>query len=105
RKVVGEGGYYHVINFLHGLQMTDLTADPEINTISNIMPENNFPAPVKSDIPDFPSIDTWINLKTLGAVGDGITDDTKAIQEAIDKYPAIYVPSGWYRVSQTIKLK
>ena len=44
-------------------------------------------------------------MKTLGATGDGITDDTKAIQDAIDKYPTIYVPSGWYRVSQTIRLK
>ena len=55
--------------------------------------------------PTLPAIDTWVNLKTLGATGDGTTDDTKAIQDAIDKYPTIYVPTGWYRVSQTIKLK
>jgi hypothetical protein len=23
------------------------------------------PAPVQKDIPDFPSIDTWVNLKSL----------------------------------------
>jgi sugar lactone lactonase YvrE len=105
KRVVGEGAYYHVVNFMHGLQMDSLQADPAINTVGKIMPVDKFPTPPKSDIPEFPSIDTWVNLKTLGAVGDGITDDTKAIQDAIDKYPTIYVPSGWYRVSQTIKLK
>ena len=105
RKVVAEGSYYHVINFLHGLQMSDLKADAEPGTISNIVPEEHFSAPAKSDIPEFPSIETWVNLRTLGAVGDGVTDDTEAIQAAIDKYSTIYVPSGWYRVSQPIKLK
>ncbi|HEY4155924.1 MAG TPA: SMP-30/gluconolactonase/LRE family protein, partial [Puia sp.] len=33
------------------------------------------------------------------------TDDTKAIQDAIDRYPNIYVPQGWYRVSGTLRLK
>jgi hypothetical protein len=104
-KVVAKGNIYQVKEFLHGLQMTGLTADPVINTIQNIIPLNTFPEPGKKDIPDFPAIETWVNLKTLGATGDSITDDTKAIQDAIDKYATIYVPQGWYRVSETIKLK
>jgi hypothetical protein len=48
---------------------------------------------------------SWVNLRTLGAKGDGLTDDTRAIQEAINKYPNIYVPQGSYRVSQTLMLK
>ncbi|HEY9002884.1 MAG TPA: glycosyl hydrolase family 28-related protein [Mucilaginibacter sp.] len=104
-QVTGNGSIYLVKNYLHGLQMESLHADPVINSIKNIEPLKQMPAVFKSDIPDLPNIDTWVNLKTLGAMGDGVTDDTKAIQDAIDKYPTIYVPTGWYRVSQTIKLK
>ncbi len=105
KQVEGTGNIYKVMNYLHGLQMDSLKADGSVNTIQNIVTLDRFPELAKSDIPEFPNIDTWVNMKSLGAVGDGITDDTKAIQDAIDKYPTIYVPSGWYRVSQTIKLK
>lgn len=104
-KVSGNGNIYRVKNYLHGLQMDSLHADPVVKAIQDIEPLKAMPALTKSDIPEFPAIDTWINLKALGATGDGTTDDTKIIQDAIDKYPTIYVPSGWYRVSQTIKLK
>ncbi len=96
---------YEVRNYLHGLQMDSLRADPVINTISNIVVLKAFPRPADSDIPELPSMDSWANLKSLGATGDGLTDDTRAIQNAIDRYPNIYVPQGWYRVSETIKLK
>ena len=105
KQVAGMGNIYQVKNFMHGLQMDSLKADPTVNMIQDIVQLKDFPNVAKSDIPEFPAIDTWVNLKSLGAVGDGITDDTQAIQDAIDKYPTIYVPSGWYRVSQTIKLK
>ncbi len=104
-QVAGTGNIYRVKNYMHGLQMDSLHADPVIKAITDIEPLNNMPEPVKSDIPDLPAIDTWVNLKSLGATGDGTTDDTRIIQDAIDKYPAIYVPTGWYSVSQTIKLK
>ena len=104
-QVTSDDNIYLVKNYLHGLQMNGLRTDPEISTIKEIEPLRHLPATFQSDIPELPNIDTWMNLKSLGATGDGITDDTKAIQEAIDKYTTIYIPSGWYRVSQTIKLK
>ena len=96
---------YEVKNYLHGLQMDSIRADPTIHTISDIVVLNAFPDEVVTDIPELPLMDSWINLKSLGATGDGLTDDTRAIQHAIDHYPNIYVPQGWYRVSETIKLK
>ncbi|HVY73725.1 MAG TPA: glycosyl hydrolase family 28-related protein [Puia sp.] len=96
---------YKVKNWLHGLQMDSLNADPVINTISDIVPLSALTAPVASDIPVLPPMNTWVNLKTLGATGDGRTDDSRAIQNAIDRYATIYVPQGWYRVSETLKLK
>ncbi|SFQ54043.1 glycosyl hydrolase family 28-related protein [Parafilimonas terrae] len=105
KKVEGKGKVYKVKAFMQGLQMDSLHADPVVKTIAEMEALKTLPAPAQKDIPDFPAIDSWVNLKTLGAVGDGVTDDTKAIQDAIDKYETIYVPQGWYRVSETIKLK
>jgi hypothetical protein len=105
KQVAGKGAIYKVKNFMHGLQMDSLQADPVINTIQDVQVLNAMPDPAKSNIPELPAINSWVNLKDLGAKGDGTTDDTKIIQDAIDKYPTIYVPTGWYRVSETIKLK
>lgn len=46
----------------------------------------------------------YVNVKNFGARGDGISDDTAAIQAAIDKYPhgEVRFPRGTYMVSQTI---
>lgn len=104
-KVEGKGTTYKVKVFMQGLQMDSLHADPITKSITAIEALKTLPAPVQKDIPELPSIDTWVNLKSLGAVGDGKSDDTKAIQDAIDKYETIYVPQGWYRVSETIRLK
>jgi sugar lactone lactonase YvrE len=105
RPVPGIGPLYTVQNFMDGLQMSDPGADPSYTTIRDLRPSADFPLPVQKDIPDVPGMETWINLKSLGAKGDGETDDTKVLQEAIDKYPVIFMPQGWYRVSQTIRLR
>jgi hypothetical protein len=41
----------------------------------------------------------FINVKWLGAVGDGVTDDTSAIQTALNAGGAVFIPSGTYIVS------
>ncbi len=55
----------------------------------------------------FPEMGKVINLKTAyGAVGDGITDDTAAIQKAIDENKGsnktLYFPNGTYLVSDSV---
>lgn len=39
-----------------------------------------------------------VNVKALGAVGDGETDDSDVIQRAINGYRNIIIPAGTYRV-------
>ena len=55
----------------------------------------------------FPS---WTNVKTAyGAVGDGLADDTTAINRALaalspDTRPVLYFPAGTYRITDTLTL-
>ncbi len=40
-----------------------------------------------------------------GAVGDGVTDDTVAIQAALDSaFPSVYFPTGNYRITSALRL-
>ncbi len=98
--------YYNVKNFAHGLQMDNMLAKPEYRTVSDITPLQKIPALMQAcDIPALPSMTSWINIRELGAKGDGETDDTRIFQEAIDKYDNIYVPQGWYRITETLRMK
>jgi hypothetical protein len=45
-----------------------------------------------------------VSVKDFGAVGDGATDDTAAIQAAIDNAGTIFFPPGTYKISDTIIL-
>jgi sugar lactone lactonase YvrE len=105
QQILAPGILYKVKNFVYGWQMNDLGEEPVCTIVKEMNIENNFASVFTGKIPSLPAMDTWVNLKSLGAKGDGITDDTKAIQNAIDHYAAIYVPQGWYKVSSTIHLK
>lgn len=51
------------------------------------------------------SIPGWANVKSYGAVGDGVADDTEAFQDAIDSgNKHIYIPPGTYLVDGTVNL-
>lgn len=96
---------YKVKDFTYGLVMDNIASDSEFNTISDIEPLNSIPEQLKRDVPSLPEMETWVNIKDLGAKGDGETDDTEVFQDAIGQYQNIYVPQGWYRFTQTLKMK
>lgn len=105
RKIPGTGTIYQVKAFTHGLHIDDLGRAPEIRTTNETTILEAIPGPTPSDIPELPACDTWVNLASLGAKGDGVADDTSAIRDAIARHRAIYFPSGRYRVTDTITLK
>ncbi len=51
-----------------------------------------------------PPTSEWVNVRTLGVRGDGRTDDTAALRAAIASHRVLYLPSGFYVVSDTLKL-
>lgn len=48
----------------------------------------------------------WINAKTYGAVGDGVTDDTAALQSALtaaqNAKAGLFIPQGTYKITSTL---
>ena len=105
KSVAGPSGIYQVKTFSHGLHYEDIAAAPVMRDAYDSIPLNTLPEPIKSDILDLPPMETWINIRDLGAIGDGTTDDTDAFKKAIAEHRAIYVPSGQYRVTDTITLR
>ena len=43
-----------------------------------------------------------INVKAYGAAGDGITDDSRAINKALEKGGEIYIPAGEYLLGENL---
>jgi len=73
---------------------------------------------VKAEIPNLPRLNweersDWINVKTKvtpPAVGDGVADDTAALQAALDGLKdgydtpnTVYLPPGTYRIRRTLR--
>jgi len=63
------------------------------------------PAAVPSDVPSLPPMDSWVNVRALGVKGDGVADDTAALQHAIDDHTALFFPSGMYRLTGSVRLR
>jgi Pectate lyase superfamily protein/SMP-30/Gluconolactonase/LRE-like region len=105
KHISGPSKIYQVQAFSHGLHYEDIGSSPTIKDVFVTQSLTALPAPMKSDIPDLPPMDTWVNLRSLGAAGDGTADDTDALRKAIAQSRAIYLPSGQYRVTETISLK
>jgi hypothetical protein len=60
----------------------------------------------KDDFPHFENLNT-VNVKKppYNAIGNGVQDDTRALQSAIDENEYIFIPKGYYRVVSPIRLK
>ena len=101
----GPGEQFIVKTFSHGFHFDDIDVPKQIQTVFEAAPLAHLPALVPSDIPDLPTMESWVNVRDLGAHGDAKTDDTEILRKAIAEHAALYFPSGQYLVSDTITLK
>ncbi|MFZ0295327.1 MAG: glycosyl hydrolase family 28-related protein, partial [Candidatus Sulfotelmatobacter sp.] len=105
KHIAGSAEMYEVKAFSHGLHYEDIDRVPAIQDVYETSVLSALPKPAKSDILDLPPIDSWVNIRSLDAKGDGATDDTDAFRKAIAQHRTIYLPSGQYRVTDTITLR
>jgi hypothetical protein len=105
RKLPGKGPSYRVATFNFGVIVPGLGRMGEIGTRFEAQPLSAVPAPLPPAIRSLPSSTGWTNVRTLGVAGDGKTDDTAALQAAINTHPVLYLPSGHYLVHDTLTLK
>jgi len=105
KQIAGPSESYEVKSFSHGLTMNGAGDPGTIRTSFDAHTVNELPNPPANIITALPPADTWVNLRTLGVKGDGVTDDTAAIQKAIANHRTLYIPIGRYLVTDTIRLR
>lgn len=105
KRVPGKGTIYQVNNFNFGLIVPGEGVMGTIGTRYEANALAALPTPLPPAIRALPPTEDWVNVHQLGVKGDGSTDDTAAIQKAIETHRVLYFPSGHYVVSDTITLK
>jgi sugar lactone lactonase YvrE len=105
RSVDGPAENYEVASFTRGLTMRSTADTGEIRTSFIAQPLTSFPPFGALAIPPLPPADSWVNIRSLGVKGDGATDDTAAVRNAIAAHRALFIPMGRYIVTGTIKLR
>jgi len=105
KTIAGKGDTYRVKDFTYGLILAAQGEMGKMGTVYEAQSIASWPAPLPPAIRALPTSKDWVNVQTLGVKGDGQTDDTAALQKAVDSHRVLYFPSGFYILSDTIKLK
>jgi hypothetical protein len=59
---------------------------------------------IESQFPDMGAVGVADARRDCGARGDGITDDTSALQTCLTTHVAVWLPPGLFRISSTLQL-
>ena len=105
KTIAGKGAVYEVKNFTYGLIVPDEGRMGSIGMRYEAAPLASLPTALPAAIPALPPSNEWANVHTLGVKGDGATDDTAALQQAINTHRVLYLPGGHYVVRDTLTLK
>ena len=103
--VDGKGKAYKVASFTYGLVVPELGHTGSYATEADIRPLRSLPKRRAPAIRALPAMAQWANVRSLGAAGDGKADDTEALQRAIDTHRILYFPTGFYKVTDRLKLR
>ena len=105
KNVAGKGAIYRVSAFNFGLIVPGLGEMGSMGMRYDAGTLGAMPAPTPAAIPALPPTSEWVNVHTIGLMGDGETDDTAAFKAAIAAHRVLYFPSGHYVVRDTIELE
>jgi len=105
RELAGAGEIYEVKSLSHGLTLASPGALGEIRTSYDAAALKTMPPASPNAIRGLPPTPEWVNLRTLGAKGDGATDETALIQKAIAEHRVIYIPTGHYILQAVEKIE
>ncbi|MGK6357054.1 glycosyl hydrolase family 28-related protein [Sphingomonas sp. DT-207] len=105
KTVEGVAAAYKVAAFTHGLTLPGLGHMGAFKTDMQAARIDRLPPRAKPAIRPLPPVSEWVSVRSLGAKGDDATDDTAAIQKAIDTHRVVYLPAGFYRVTDTLRLR
>ena len=104
KTLPGKGRDYQVSEFNYGLTLKQMGEPGQFATNYKTTAIPAKPAATRALRP-LPSTTEWASVRTFGALGDGKTDDTAAIQKAIDSSRVVYLPLGFYVVNDTLRMK
>jgi hypothetical protein len=105
KTVPGYGAAYQVSEFNYGLMLPGVGSVGKFDTRIKGAALKAWPAARTRVMRTLPSTKEWASVRSFGAVGDGVADDTAAVQKAIDANRVVYLPQGFYLVQDTIRLK
>jgi len=105
KTVAGPAARYRVKEFTYGLTLQGLGQPGSYAMRLDAAPLSSLPPRRAPAIRAFPGVGAWTNVRDLGVKGDNSTDDTAALQRAIDTHRVLYFPAGFYRVSDTLRLR
>jgi len=105
RKIESKGRISLVKEFNFGMIVPAPGQMGDIGTHYDASALTVAPAPMPRAIQALPAVQDWVSVKSLGAAGDGRTDDTAAFQKAIDEHRVLYLPSGRYNITDSLNLK
>ena len=87
------------------LNSNDRTNEMISATPATFIPSDLLSRNAWNRLPSFEDADAkCVTDEDIGATGDGKTDDTAALQRAIDKFEKVFLPNGKYVVSKTLVL-
>jgi sugar lactone lactonase YvrE len=105
RTVPGRSLNYRMKHFHYGLALPGPGRPGDYATIVEDEPLRRLPARRPPAIRPLPPVEQWVDVRSLGVRGDDESDDTAALQRAIDRHRILYLPSGRYRVTDTLRLR
>ena len=105
KTVAGKGRAYRVGAFSYGLKVPKLGEMGKYDLQAEVQPLAALPAARDPAVRALPPMSEWANVRTLGVKGDGTSDDTAALQKAIDGHRVLYLPAGFYKVTDRLTLR